>query len=90
MDNQPKSPSKGDAPLFEAAWQHRHIQARPFLLFCMIQHLMTVINPQSSWWDRLTHHLMNELPDLQGLGLDLNSMGVIQGFEHWDWQIHRQ
>ncbi len=56
----------------------------------MIQHLMTVINPQSSWWDRLTHHLMNEFPDLQGLGLGLNSMGVIQGFEHWDWQTHRQ
>lgn len=60
-----------------------HALARPFFLLCIIWHLLTTINPTSTWWSRLREHLLNNFPDLQATGLNLKGMGTIDGWEHW-------
>ena len=83
--DQPKKPGRGNAPLFESALSSSHNPARPFLLFCIIQHLLNTINPSSTWWLRLKMHL-DTFPDLAHLGLNLDGMGVITGWESWEWK----
>jgi len=84
--DQPKKPDSGEVPLFEQAWQpgHENMLARVFVLLCVIQHLLNTINPCSSWWQRLKALLL-AFPDLNHIGLDLKSMGVIEGWEQWSW-----
>lgn len=84
MVDQPKKPSVHEAPLFEEAWSDSHIQARLFLLLCITQHLMARINPSSSWWARLKADLAT-FPDLGCMDLNLHGMGVIEGWEEWDF-----
>lgn len=86
MVDQPRKPGSGEAPLFEQAWQtgHEHCLARVFVLLCVIQHLLTTVNPSSSWWKRLKD-LLQDFPDLAHLELDLNGMGIIDGWEQWSW-----
>ncbi len=72
-------------PATEAPWvapfvQDNHARARCFLLLCMASHLLRVINPQSSWPERLKRHL-HDFPANEVLGLDLGSMGAPQGWE---------
>ena len=83
--DQPKKPSPGEAAFFESGWDNPHILARPFLQFCIIQHLLCTINPSSSWWEGLSA-LLGEFPDLTVLDLNLEGMGAIQGWEQWDWK----
>lgn len=86
MTDQPRKPAAGEAMLFEQGWEDRHVQARPFLLLCIVQHLLMTINPTSTWWQRLAA-LLYEFPDLTPMGLDLRGMGVIDGWEKWkDWR----
>jgi abortive infection bacteriophage resistance protein len=86
MVDQPKKPGSGEAPLFEQAWQpgQEHRLARVFVLLCVIQQLLTTINPNSSWWQRLKD-LLTAFPDLAHVGLDLKGMGAIDGWEQWSW-----
>ena len=84
MSEQPKRPDAGEAKNFELAWSHNHILARPFLMLCIAQHLLNTINPSSSWWQRLSEHL-HTFPELSHLGLDLNSIGIIEGWGNWKW-----
>ncbi|MGP9798197.1 hypothetical protein ACT3UJ_12665 [Halomonas sp. 86] len=39
MTDQPRKPAHGEAPLFSQGWQNSHVQARPFLLFCIVRRL---------------------------------------------------
>jgi len=82
--DQPRKPNAQEAPFFEEAWNDSHILARPFLLLCIAQHLLTRINPSSSWWERLKGHLKT-FPDLDCMDLNLHGMGVIEGWEEWDF-----
>lgn len=84
ITDQPRKPGAGEVPLFEHGWEDAHIQARPFLLLCIVQHLLTTINPSSTWWQRLTA-LLNAFPDLTPVGIDLKGMGVIEDWETWEW-----
>jgi abortive infection bacteriophage resistance protein len=61
------------------------LRTRPFLLLCICQHLMQVINPSSSWGGRLKQHLLREFPDLDHLGITLQGMGVDHGWEGRAW-----
>ena len=76
----PKLPSKNEVPWIAPFVEHDRLKSRPFLLFCIAKHLMNTINPNSTWWVRLTNLMHTELPDMTALGLDLNSMGVAE-----DW-----
>ncbi|WP_044409262.1 Abi family protein [Thiomicrospira microaerophila] len=76
----------GDAPLFDQAWNNNaHTLARPFIGLCLIHFFLQTINPTSSWWQRLTDLLLNEFPDLTHLDIDLNAMGIIEGWNEWKW-----
>jgi hypothetical protein len=46
---------------------------------------MKVINPSSSWGNRLKALLENDFPDLTHLDLSLNGMGVDQDWKKRDW-----
>ncbi|RBO86116.1 Abi family protein [Marinomonas aquiplantarum] len=59
-----------------------HILARPFLQLCLIKHLLTTINPNSTWWERLKT-LLDEFPEPSGQGITLEAMGIIEGYRDW-------
>ena len=82
--DRPKLTAKGQVSFVEQFRGNTHAQVRPFFLLCIIQHLMATINPSSSWLERLKAHL-SEFPHLDHLGLNLFGMGIIDGWEDWDW-----
>jgi len=79
--DQPKLPSNTEVPWVVHFEGKDRLRARPFMLFCIIKHLMDCINPSSTWWGRLNYLMTNEFPDMDNIGLDLNSMGVIEGWQ---------
>jgi len=82
MTEQPKLPAATELPTFAGFHANAHRLARPFLPICIAQHLMQRINPSSSWGARLKDLLQREFPDLGHLGLNLEGMGVDEGWEH--------
>lgn len=76
----PKLPPINEASWVEPFIGNDHYQTRTFLLLCISKHLLITINPSSTWWDRL-NKLLSEFPDLNHLGLNLNSMGVIESLK---------
>lgn len=84
MVDQPRKPARDESVVFVDAWQDAHTQARPFVLLCIVQHLLMTINPTSSWWRRLGE-LLDSFPDLTVMGLNIKGMGVIEGWEGWYW-----
>lgn len=76
MSVQPSLPNDGTIAWISGFKDDRHSQARPFLHLCIARHLLSVINPESSWCHRL-YQLLDEFPDLEHLGLSLQGMGVI-------------
>jgi abortive infection bacteriophage resistance protein len=78
--DQPKLPSER-----EVAWTlHFHnnpaARARCFMLLKMVQQLMGVINPSSTWSDRMKAHLI-AFPNLPHCGLGVHDMGAPA---HWE------
>jgi len=78
--DQPRLP-----PSAEVAWvapfEHdSHAKARCYLLLCLGHHLLRVINPNSSWPERMKAQLQT-FPDLDHLGLNPAGMGAPQGWE---------
>ncbi|MCK4840847.1 MAG: Abi family protein, partial [Methylococcales bacterium] len=82
--DQPKLTRIGEVGWIDPFIGNSHSLARPFLLLCISKYFLTTINPSSTWGERLKKLLIN-FPDLQHLGLNLNSMGAIDGWEEWDW-----
>lgn len=81
--DQPKLP-----PAREVAWvgafeNDSHLRARCYLLLRISRHLLQVVNPSSSWPERVKAHLDTFL-DLDHLELNLAGMGVPDGWEQ-DW-----
>lgn len=83
--DQPKLPPVAQIPSLEAFHNDPQRQARPFMLLCMTQHLMKIINPSSSWGARLKALLENDFPDLTHLDLGLDRMGVDDDWKARDW-----
>jgi abortive infection bacteriophage resistance protein len=82
---QPKQPDTCEKFHFHAGWDNSHVQAKPFLLFCIAQFVLNTVNPTSSWWERFKEHV-DTFPDLSEMDLDLRGMGIIEGWKDWDWQ----
>lgn len=72
----PRLPNAQIVPWVTPFIENDRLRARPFLLFCITQHLMKSINPNSTWGARLSNLMLTELPDMTQMGLDLNSMGI--------------
>lgn len=69
-------------------WSPELKNSRPFLYFCLIQKLMRVICPNSSWEARFKTLLNEEFPTTDSRLLSLKDMGVIKGWEDWEvWRI---
>ena len=84
VTDRPKLTAKGQVAFIEHFRGNTHAQVRPFFLLCITQHLMATINPGSSWLGRLKAHL-ESFPHLEHLGLNLFGMGIIEGWEEWEW-----
>ncbi|MEA3536465.1 Abi family protein [Rhizobium sp. CC-YZS058] len=81
--DQPKLPSEKEVAFVSIFKGQERLIARPFLLFCILRHLMLVVNPTSSWPKRFVE-LMHDFPDLRHVGLDLASMGAGENWlAHW-------
>lgn len=57
--------------------------SKPFLYFCLMQKLLTVICPNSSWKARFTT-LIKEYPDIACNAVSLKDLGVVPGWDEWD------
>lgn len=81
--DQPKLPSSAELAWVVPFEASTHARARCFLLLRITRHLLGVVNPQSSWPDRIKAHLL-AFPDLSHVGLNLVGMGAPNGWET-DW-----
>lgn len=77
---QPRLPSPAELPWVLAFENNQHARARCFLLLRMTCQLLRVINPRSSWPQRMKAHLQ-AFPALDHIGLNLASMGAPQDWE---------
>ena len=57
--------------------------ARPFLYFCILQKLMKVICPNSTWSVRFAE-LLGEFPQVETGTISLRDFDLIEGWESWD------
>lgn len=83
--DQPQKPPKDVVPDFDNAWTrgNEHVLARPFLLLCICQKLLSSINPTSSWWQRLSE-LLAEFPENESLGIGWGAFGVSDEWRGWE------
>ncbi|OIQ02621.1 MAG: abortive phage resistance protein [Zetaproteobacteria bacterium CG06_land_8_20_14_3_00_59_53] len=56
---------------------------RPFFYFCIMQRLMRIICPNSSWAERFAR-LVREFPDLHCKAVSPYDMGLIEDWESWE------
>lgn len=80
--DQPKLPDATEVPWVEPFVKNEHAKARCFLLIRIALHLLRVINPNSTWGDRMKGHILS-FPLLSGAGLGVTAMGAPT-----DWQAH--
>lgn len=78
--DQPRLPSVAEVAWVAPFVSDSHLRARCFLLLCIARHLLRVVNPNSSWSERMKAHLRT-FPDLDHLGLNLAGMGTPLGWE---------
>jgi abortive infection bacteriophage resistance protein len=81
--DQPRLPWSAEQAWVTPFEADAHARARCFLLLKITRHLPGVVNPRSSWPDRMKAHL-RAFPELTHLGLNLAGMGAPGGWEA-DW-----
>ncbi len=78
--DQPKLPPVSEVPWVAPFEADAHARARCFLLLKITRHLLAVVNPRSTWPERMKAHLLT-FPDLAHLELNLAGMGAPPGWE---------
>jgi len=73
--DQPSLESVDTLPWLSHFEDSSHARARCFVLLCICKHLMGVINPGSTWSERMQEHLQT-FPDLAHVDLNLSGMGA--------------
>lgn len=81
--DQPKLPTVSAMPWVAPFEANPRARARSYLLLCMLRHLLQVVNPSSSWPQRMKDHLQ-AFPNLDHLGLNRQGMGTADGWEQ-EW-----
>lgn len=66
-----------------AAWPAALNRAKPFFYFCLMQQLLRVICPNSSWGQRFKSLLANEFPVVANQTISLLELGAFPGWEGW-------
>ena len=70
------------------AWSAALREERPFFYFCLMQHLMRQICPNSTWSQRLMTLLCDEFPREVGTAFNLKDFGLVEGWQAWAlWQL---
>lgn len=64
-------------------WPGRLNNARPFFYFCMLQQLLNVICPNSSWGRRFQDLLSKDFPMVANRTVSLADFGVIVDWDTW-------
>jgi len=77
---QPRLPPANELPWIAPFAHSDHARARCFLLLRLTCHLLRIINPRSSWPQRMKAHLL-AFPDLAHIGLNLAGMGAPADWE---------
>lgn len=74
------------APIsFDSKWS-KLVNHKPFFYFCIMQHMLKVICPRSSWNQRFKS-LLNEFPAVPDDTVKLKDFGLITSLEDWRlWQ----
>lgn len=75
-----------------SGWHSGLNNARPFFYLCLMQQLLSVICPNSTWGQRLTHLLVEEFPKFPDGILSTYDMGVIDGWKDaapWNNRRHK-
>lgn len=65
------------------AWPAALNNARPFFYFCLMQQLLKVICPNSSWGQRFKALLANDFPAVANQQISLAELGTFPGWERW-------
>ena len=78
--DQPKLPTPSEVAWVDQFDNNGHLRARCFLLLRITRHLLRIINPNSSWSNRIKKHL-EDFPNLNHLDLSLTDMGVPEGWK---------
>ena len=66
-----------------ASWPAPLDNARPFFYFCLMQQLLSVICPNSSWGQRFKDLLVNDFPGVSHQQISLTELGAYAGWEGW-------
>lgn len=66
-----------------ATWPGQLNSARPFVYFCLMQKLLGVICPNSSWGQRFKTLLANDFPAVANQRMSLSELGVFPGWDGW-------
>lgn len=64
-----------------SGWPHMN-NARPFMYFGVMQHLMNIICPNSSWGERVAG-LLRDFPVSRNGALSIDDLGVCEDWERW-------
>lgn len=56
---------------------------RPFLYFCLMQKMLKIVSPKAIWGQRFCA-LMQTFPDVTNGAIQINDMGIVDGWEDWD------
>lgn len=66
-----------------AGWPTQLDNARPFFYFGLMQQLLSVICPNSSWGQRFKSLLVNDLPVIANQSISSTELGAFPGWEGW-------
>lgn len=75
---------RSPVPANAAYWQGLN-DARPFFYFCLMQTMLQVICPNSSWYRRLAA-VVAEFPQSASGAVKIEDFGAVQGWETWDFR----
>lgn len=64
-------------------WPVALSNAKPFFYFCLMQHLLRVICPNSSWKQRFKNLLAADFPVVANQTISLSELGAFEGWEEW-------
>lgn len=64
-------------------WPAALNRAKPFFYFCLMQQLLRVICPNSSWGQRFKNLLADEFPVVDDQTISLLELGAFPGWEGW-------
>lgn len=70
-------------------WPTALNRAKPFLYFGLMQQLLSVICPNSSWGERFKSLLLDEFPTTAERSLSLAEFGAFAGWEDWTLWPHK-